>query len=51
MWPTALSEVVEQVIRVVTVILAASALSHGVEFAAAGAALVPSQAVVLGCYF
>lgn len=39
MWPTALSEVVEQVIRVVTVILAASALlSRGVEFAAAGAA-------------
>jgi len=39
MWPTALSEVIEQVIRVGTVLLAASALlSRGVEFAAAGAA-------------
>ncbi len=39
MWPTAISEVVEQVIRVGTVLLAARALMpHGVEFAAAGAA-------------
>lgn len=39
MWPTAVSEVVEQVIRVGTVLLAAQALmSRGVEYAAAGAA-------------
>lgn len=47
MWPTALSEVLEQVIRVATVLLAASALiSRGVEFAAAGAAF---GAVTGGC--
>lgn len=39
MWPTAISEVVEQLIRVGTVLLATQALLHrGVEFAAAGAA-------------
>ncbi len=47
MWPTALSEVVDQVIRVGTVFWAAlTLLGRGVEFAAAGAAF---GAVTGGC--
>mgnify|MGYP000932884362 CR=1 FL=1 len=47
MWPTAISEVVEQTVRVGTVLLAAQALMpRGVEFAAAGAA---SGAFTGGC--
>ncbi|HHW40816.1 MAG TPA: polysaccharide biosynthesis protein [Syntrophomonadaceae bacterium] len=47
MWPTALSEVVDQVIRVGTVFWAALSLTNrGVEFAAAGAAF---GAVTGGC--
>ncbi|HBI27260.1 MAG TPA: stage V sporulation protein B, partial [Peptococcaceae bacterium] len=39
MWPTAFSEVVEQVVRIITVLMAAYLLMpRGVEYAAAGAA-------------